>query len=322
MVFSCTENMSSFSFDYVSTKHFNTITYYFKAEFVIENCTIYRDISSVSEKDFRSFKQEYDSYKEIIFRTVKKLLIEKYGEKCILEDIKFEELKFNELNQAIFSTLLTITLNNEVARDIKTNISFFGNLLGTIFRMRDSRNPSAGFFFKYGSLIGHQTSQDKEYNLKRLHKTQNSKGEILIIEDDSVSADTTLVVNVKVKYLRSGDASMSHKKYNNLKEWMEDPNNVYIARRGIVFINGERFPKKDSIWANPFKISAESPVDDCCEKYRDYISEKLEKDENLVKELLNLKGKNLGCWCKEKDVHPQNRCHGDIILELIKKYDS
>ena len=41
------------------------------------------------------------------------------------------------------------------------------------------------------------------------------------------------VVNVKVNCIRP--------KYNNLEEWMTDPNNVYIGRKGIVFINSERF---------------------------------------------------------------------------------
>ena len=46
----------------------------------------------------------------------------------------------------------------------------------------------------------------------------------------------TTCVNVKVKYIRPF--------YNNLKEWMEDENNVYIGRKGVVFIDGKRFRKK------------------------------------------------------------------------------
>jgi hypothetical protein len=33
-----------------------------------------------------------------------------------------------------------------------------------------------------------------------------------------------------------------------------------------------------------------------------------------LKQLRELKGKELGCWCKP------NKCHGDILLELIDKY--
>mgnify|MGYP003341696067 FL=1 len=50
---------------------------------------------------------------------------------------------------------------------------------------------------------------------------------------------------INLKYL-----SLENK---NLKEWMEDPNNVYIGRKEVVFIDGKRFPEEDSIWINPFR---------------------------------------------------------------------
>jgi len=56
----------------------------------------------------------------------------------------------------------------------------------------------------------------------------------------------TKVVNVKIQHIRPD--------YMNLKEWIKDENNVYIGRSGIVFIDGERYPKKTSIWANPFIV--------------------------------------------------------------------
>lgn len=43
------------------------------------------------------------------------------------------------------------------------------------------------------------------------------------------------VVNVKVANIRP--------RYNNLAEWMADENNVYIGRKGIVFINS-----KNHLW--------------------------------------------------------------------------
>lgn len=42
------------------------------------------------------------------------------------------------------------------------------------------------------------------------------------------------VVNCKVKHIRP--------KYNNLEEWIKDENNVYIGRKGVVFIDEKRFP--------------------------------------------------------------------------------
>jgi len=115
------------------------------------------------------------------------------------------------------------------------------------------------------------------------------------------------VCNVKVKFLRP--------QYNNLKEWMQDENNVYIGREGIVFIDNERFPKKRSPWANPYKVGKDGNLEEVLEKYRNYI-----KTQNL--DIETLRGKNLGCWCiscgKTDEIFPVE-CHGQILLEMLQK---
>lgn len=35
-----------------------------------------------------------------------------------------------------------------------------------------------------------------------------------------------------------------------------------------------------------------------------------------MEELLLLKGKTLGCWCKPE------ACHGDVLVELVTKYEA
>lgn len=116
------------------------------------------------------------------------------------------------------------------------------------------------------------------------------------------------VVNVRCKNIRP--------QYDNLKEWCEDKNNVYIGRKGIVFIveNGvrTRYPSKNSIWANPFKDTEENR-EKCIMKFKKYIVKKIE-DEDLVNELLELQDKTLGCWCDPKP------CHGHVLQELIEFY--
>lgn len=114
------------------------------------------------------------------------------------------------------------------------------------------------------------------------------------------------VQNVKVKNLRPD--------HQNLEEWMKDTNNIYIGRAGVVFINGIRFPKESSIFANPYKIGKDGTRDEVITKYKNYIEDKIKNNNNFLKELLSLKNKNLGCWCKPEP------CHGDILIELIKKY--
>lgn len=100
--------------------------------------------------------------------------------------------------------------------------------------------------------------------------------------------------------------------YQNLHYWRLDKNNVYIGRKGVVFIDGVRYPLENSPWCNPYKISTTLDRDQCIEKYRKYIIEKIEK-ENLQQELLKLKGKTLGCWCSPEP------CHGDVLIDLINQ---
>jgi hypothetical protein len=112
------------------------------------------------------------------------------------------------------------------------------------------------------------------------------------------------IVNCKVQYIRP--------KYNNLKEWMNDPNNIYIGRGGVVFIDKKRFPTQASKFANPYKVGKHGTREEVIDKYKTYITQQLKDDKNFQKELVSIKGKNLGCWC-----YP---CHGHVLLDFIKNY--
>ena len=59
-------------------------------------------------------------------------------------------------------------------------------------------------------------------------------------------------VNCRVKHIRSNE-------FWNLEEWCENENNVYIARRGIVIIDGKRYPAKSSPFCNPFEVTENQP---------------------------------------------------------------
>ncbi len=110
-------------------------------------------------------------------------------------------------------------------------------------------------------------------------------------------------------------------RYRDLKVWMSDSNNVYIGRRGIVFIDKIRFPPSDSKFANPFKVGTngkDGTLQEVISKYRIHLQNKISTGEitpSTKDDLLSLQGKNLGCWCKSK--HEQ--CHGDIIVEEVIK---
>jgi hypothetical protein len=114
----------------------------------------------------------------------------------------------------------------------------------------------------------------------------------------------TSVCNVRVAHIRP--------QYRDLAAWCESPDNVYVGRKGVVFINGVRFPEKDSIWANPFKVKDASRAD-VIAQYREYITARLEDSPELWEELEALRGKRLGCWCKPL------ACHADVLIELLEQ---
>jgi hypothetical protein len=137
-----------------------------------------------------------------------------------------------------------------------------------------------------------------------------------ILEDNVNQGRKTVVCNVKVKYIRP--------LYSNLKEWMNDPHNVYIGRGGVVFIDGKRFPSQSSQWCNPFKIGKDGSRGQVIKKYREYVERRLSEEAGLRDELLSLKNKILGCWCvTETDSFPSPCseehfvCHGQVLAKLI-----
>lgn len=69
-------------------------------------------------------------------------------------------------------------------------------------------------------------------------------------------------------------------------------------------------------WGNPFShregTKAEFVVKNRTEaiaKYKEWILDQ----PHLMADLIELKGKRLGCWCKPKG------CHGDVLVELADK---
>jgi hypothetical protein len=75
---------------------------------------------------------------------------------------------------------------------------------------------------------------------------------------------------------------------------------------------------RPSKWGNPFtRISDRNtlaeyvigPEEDAIEAYRTWLTEG--EGQYLLKDIEELRGKKLGCWCSPK------RCHGDVLVELL-----
>lgn len=94
-----------------------------------------------------------------------------------------------------------------------------------------------------------------------------------------------------------------------------------MSRTKVVHCKKEKYDVyigRPSKWGNPFthikdkKTKAEYVVssrEEAIEKYREWITEG--EGKHLLKDLHELQGKTLGCWCKPKP------CHGDVLVELI-----
>lgn len=74
------------------------------------------------------------------------------------------------------------------------------------------------------------------------------------------------------------------------------PDSVYIGR-----------PSK---WGNPFQIGKDGNRDEVCDLYEKMVLSNLDFQEKIK---IELRGKNLVCFCAPK------RCHGDILLKIANE---
>eukprot|EP00930_Biecheleria_cincta_P103091 TRINITY_DN95000_c0_g1_i1.p1 TRINITY_DN95000_c0_g1~~TRINITY_DN95000_c0_g1_i1.p1 ORF type:complete len:154 (+),score=15.46 TRINITY_DN95000_c0_g1_i1:41-502(+) len=130
---------------------------------------------------------------------------------------------------------------------------------------------------------------------------------------ESLGTTSSCAVSVKVSELRSAG-------YANLKEWLRDTSNIYVGRRGRIFIHtdGEKqiFHYAASKWQNPFAVNESTSREEACHRYRVALLDGSLKDPSdgvpLRSKLKELEGRRLGCWCK-----PQ-ACHADILAQLVE----
>lgn len=86
-------------------------------------------------------------------------------------------------------------------------------------------------------------------------------------------------------------------------EWNSLENTIYIGRNMDFYVKGA----KSSKWRNPFSVKKYGR-DGCLEKYEEYI-----RNSDLIHDIEELRGKELGCWCKPE------KCHGDILVKILKE---
>lgn len=68
---------------------------------------------------------------------------------------------------------------------------------------------------------------------------------------------------------------------------------------------------RPSKWGNPFSIGRDGTRDDVIKKYEAWLIRS-----EVFKDIAELKGKTLGCWCS-----PQ-ACHGDVLSRYANDSES
>ena len=97
--------------------------------------------------------------------------------------------------------------------------------------------------------------------------------------------------------------------YNNIKEWLENPNNIYTGNKKTV----DNFILKASKWQNPFHL--EPNVRLSLQLYVKYLF-----SSGLIYEIYELKDKNIGCFCHKPSItRKEPLCNAQLLVDLLEK---
>jgi hypothetical protein len=91
------------------------------------------------------------------------------------------------------------------------------------------------------------------------------------------------------------------------KGWKENPQYVYIGRSGRGM---------DGYFGNPFPLREGETRGATLERYRFWLEQKMEADNEYRERVMELRGKTLVCFCA-----PQP-CHGDILSSIANSEDA
>lgn len=79
--------------------------------------------------------------------------------------------------------------------------------------------------------------------------------------------------------------------------------------KNLSFTNYDIYIGRPSIFGNPYRSGSR---DENCDHYEEYFQSRIQTDPSFKKQVLALKGKRLGCFCKPE------RCHGDTIVSYLE----
>lgn len=134
----------------------------------------------------------------------------------------------------------------------------------------------------------------------------------------------TTSVCIKVSNLRK-----LKRPFASLREWMKDPNNIYVGRQGRIFIDGKIFHYKGSKWQNPYKVTKEMPLKKSLRMYLSHLfrgaADPKGSSKSLISQIEELRGKTLGCFCEIKHKKIDGKyvvmCHAQLLADILEKCD-
>ena len=98
--------------------------------------------------------------------------------------------------------------------------------------------------------------------------------------------------------------------------WKKDDYDIYIGRLPNNEYNKWAYPKE---LRNSFPEG--TPRQEIIDAYEKYLT----SNKELMKDLHELKGLTLGCWCKNKKVANKQAtgksCHGDVLKKYVDKLE-
>ena len=200
--------------------------------------------------------------------------------------------------------------------DRDTNVGFVNVLLSDVdSQIQLSRNHDSDVFSSepVALLLGNYSGQvvigDELHSLKGLcieEDTSHVDVEIGSNEEhlDQPSTSESLrqlaVFMEPPRCVNISPSSLDQMGFNSLKEWVRDPQNLYIGRR--------KSDVPGSKWGNPYYVHDHGRKR-AIQKYE----ERLRSSSVLMRSIIELRGKTLGCSCKPLP------CHGDVLVKVFKE---
>lgn len=93
-------------------------------------------------------------------------------------------------------------------------------------------------------------------------------------------------------------------------KWFIKNNELYTYPQILIYLG------KDGYYGNPFPLKSGEERGKTKERFERHFQDRIENDIEFKRRVLELKGKTLGCFCKQ--TNKEVWCHGDVYVEYLE----